>query len=78
MVEMSRTTKKVVFCCLFTEYCNVNAQKVSLIADFVQVSTTKCYISFPISPPVLPRTALSGRFRIVDFDIKNNKMEYSF
>ena len=78
MVEMSRTTKKVVFCCLFTECCNVNAQKISLIADFVQVSTTKCYISFPISPPVLPRTALSGRFRIVYFDIENNKMEYSF
>ena len=78
MVEMSRTAKKVVFRCLFTEYCNVNAHKVSLIADFVQVSTTKCYISFPISPPVLPRTALSGRFRIVDFDIKNNKIEYSF
>lgn len=78
MTEMSRTAKKVFFCCLFTEYRNVNAQKVSLIADFVQVSTTKCYISFPISPPVLPRTALSGRFRIVDFDIKNNKMEYSF
>ena len=78
MVEMSRTAKKVVFCCLFTEYYNVNAQKVSLIADFVQVITTKGYISFPISPPVLPRTALSGRFRIVDFGIKNNKMEYSF
>lgn len=78
MVEMSRTAKKVVFCCLFTEYCNVNAQKVSLISDFVQVSTTKGYISCPVSPPVLPRTALSGRFRIVDFDIKNNKMEYYF
>ena len=78
MVEMSRTTKKVVFCCLFTEYYNVNAQKVSLIADFAQVSTTKGYISCPISPPVLPRTALSGWFRIVDFNIKNNKMEYSF
>ena len=78
MVEMSRTTKKVVFCCLFTEYCNVNAQKVSLIADFVQVSTTKGYISCPISPPVLPRTALIGRVRVVDFNIKNNKMEYSF
>lgn len=78
MVEMSRTAKKVVFCCLFTEYCNVNAHKVSLIAYFVQVSTTKGYIFCPISPPVLPRTALSGRFRIVDFDIKNNKMEYSF
>ena len=78
MVEMSRTAKKVVFCCLFTEYCNVNAQKVSLIADFVQVSTTKGYISCPISPPVLPRTSLSGWFRIVNFDIENNKMEYSF
>ena len=78
MVEMSRTAKKVVFCSLFTEYCNVNAQKVSLIADFVQVSTTKGYISCPISPPILPRTTLSGRFGIVDFDIKNNKMEYSF
>lgn len=78
MVEMSRTAKKVVFCCLFTEYYNVNAQKVSLIDEFVQVSTTKGYISCPVSPPVLPRTALSGRFRIVDFDIKNNKMEYSF
>ena len=78
MVEMSRTAKIVVICCLFTEYCNVNAQKVSLIADFVQVSTTKGYISCLISPPVFPRTALSGRFRIVDFDIENAKSKYSF